>query len=201
MSRRGAESEPLDFRSAAQWRRWLEHNHDRSDGEWVYMYKQGAKRQGLRYPEALDEALCFGWIDGQLRAVDEGRYRQRWTPRRPRSRWSEVNKRHVRRLTATGRMREPGLAQVRAAKRDGRWQTPPTEGRGNRVVMPPDLARALRADRVARENFRAFAPSYRRMYAGWVAEAKREDTRRRRIEAVVRRSRENRKPGISSLYD
>jgi uncharacterized protein YdeI (YjbR/CyaY-like superfamily) len=189
---------PLDFRSAAEWRRWLKKNHNRSEGDWVYMYKKGAKRTGLRYPEALEEALCFGWIDGQLKAVDEDRYRQRWTPRRKGSNWSEVNKRKVSQLVADGRMAEPGLVAVRAAKRDGRWQTQPA--RRKREDIPTELLAALKADPKAWANFRAFAASYRRMYCGWVAEAKTDATRRKRAEAVVRRSRENRKPGMDSLY-
>jgi len=163
------------------------------------MHKKAAKRAGLAYPEALDEALCFGWIDGQLRAVDEERYRQRWTPRRRRSNWSEVNKWKVRKLTAAGRMAEPGLAAVRAAKKDGRWSSQPPAGATAR--LPARLRAALKADKKALKNFEAFAPSYRRTYIGWVMEAKTEETRRRRIDAVVRRSRENRKPGIESMYD
>jgi len=162
------------------------------------MYKKGAKRTGLRYPEALEEALCFGWIDGQLKAVDEDRYRQRWTPRRKGSNWSEVNKRKVRQLVADGRMAEPGLAKVRAAKRDGRWRTTPSVRKSQGV--PPELLAALKSDQKAWTNFQAFAASYRRMYCGWVAEAKTDATRRKRAEAVVRRSRENRKPGMGSLY-
>lgn len=84
--------EPLDFRDARAWRRWLVRNGAKSTGEWVYMYKKDAEQAGLRYPEALDEALCFGWIDGQVRAVDENRYKQRWTPRRKGSNWSAANK-------------------------------------------------------------------------------------------------------------
>ncbi|MFO7638586.1 MAG: YdeI/OmpD-associated family protein [bacterium] len=193
------ERPPLDFPDAAAWRRWLERNHDRSDGEWVYMYKTGSRRAGLRYREALDEALCLGWIDGRVNAVDEDRFRQRWTPRRPRSRWSEPNKRRVRGLTAAGRMAPAGLAAVRAAKRDGRWAG--DRGEPGRAVVPTALLAALRADPEAHRNFLAFAPCYRRMYAGWVADAKTEATTRRRVEAVVRRSRQNRKPGIGPMYE
>ena len=163
------------------------------------MYKKAAKRPGLAYLEALDEALCFGWIDGQLRAVDEERYRQRWTPRRKRSNWSEQNKQKVRKLTAAERMAGPGLAEVRAAKKDGRWsKKSPAVGA---TALPFGLWAALKADPKAMQNFEAFAPSYRRMYIGWVREAKTDMTRKRRIEAVVRRSRDNRKPGIESMYD
>ncbi len=162
------------------------------------MYKKGAAKKGLRYPDALDEALCFGWIDGQVRAVDADRFRQRWTPRRRKSTWSDANKRRVNRLIAEGRMAAPGLAAVAAAKRDGRWQAGSGAPLPDRV--PPELKKALAADPLAARNFAAFAPSYRRTYSAWVAAAKTDATRRRRIAAVVRRSRENRKPGINP-YD
>lgn len=192
------EPKPLDFRSAAAWRRWLERNHDRSDGEWVYLYKKGASRTGLRYPEALDEALCFGWIDGQVRTVDDDRFRQRWTPRRKNSNWSEVNKHKVRALSRAGRMAEPGLVAVRAAKRDGRWSGERAEAKQPAVAL--ELLAALRKDPKARANFEAFAPSCRRLYAGWVVAAKTEATRQKRIAAVVRRARANLKPGIGPMY-
>jgi uncharacterized protein YdeI (YjbR/CyaY-like superfamily) len=190
-------AEPLDFRSAAEWRRWLAKNHAKSQGEWVYMYKK-ASSSGLRYQDALDEALCFGWIDGQIHAVDANRFRQRWTPRREGSVWSQVNKNKVKRLIAEGRMTEAGLAAMRDAKKTGRWQAAYTNRREDRV--PPDLVKALRAVPPAWTNFRAFARTYRNMYAGWVADAKRPETRQRRIEAVVRRSLENRKPGMDPMY-
>jgi uncharacterized protein YdeI (YjbR/CyaY-like superfamily) len=193
------ERAPLDFRSAAEWQRWLVRNHAKSDGEWVFIYKKRANRIGLRYQDALDEALCHGWIDGQVRAVDRDRFRQRWTPRRRKSIWSEINKAKVLRLTAAGRMSAAGLAQVRAAKRDGRWASTPTRAGQDRIL--PALATALRADPQAARNFAALAPSYRRLYNAWVADAKQDTTRQRRVVAIVRRSRENRKPNMVRLYD
>jgi len=193
------ERAPLDFRNAAEWRRWLRRNHARSDGEWVFIYKKQANRIGLRYQEALDEALCHGWIDGQVRTVDRDRFRQRWTPRRRKSIWSEANKARVRRLVAAGRMVAAGLAQVRAAKRDGRWARVLAAPRLARI--PPALATALRADPQVARNFATLAPSYRRLYCAWVADAKQDATRQRRVEAIIRRSRENRKPNMVRLYD
>ena len=189
---------PLDFCNAAAWRKWLERNHAKSQGEWVYMYKKAAKA-GLRYQEALDEALCFGWIDGQIHAVDEAKFRQRWTPRRRGSVWSQVNKLKVKRLIAEGRMTGAGLAAIGHAKKTGRWQAAYSNRREDTV--PADLARALRAEPEAWRNFRSFAQTYRNMYAGWVQNAKQAETRQRRIAAVVRRARQNRKPGMGSLYD
>lgn len=190
--------EPLDFRSAAEWRKWLRRNHAKSQGEWVYMYKKAAKA-GLRYSDALDEALCFGWIDGQIHAVDEEKFRQRWTPRRPGSVWSQVNKTRVKRLMAQGRMTRAGLTAVGEAKKNGRWQAAYTSRREERV--PADLARALKAEPEAWSNFSRFAPTYRNMYVGWVADAKQAETRQRRIAAVVRRALRNLKPGMGSLYE
>jgi len=193
-----SEPTPLDFRSSAEWRRWLERNHAKSEGVWVYMSKKGATRPGLRYPEALDEALCFGWIDGQIKAVDKDRFKQRWTPRRKGSIWSQANRTRVERLIAGKRMAAAGLAAVRAAKRSGKWQA----AYSSRVVprMPHDLSRALRAAAGAQENFRRFPPGHRSRYIGWVVEAKKAETRKRRIAAVVRRAAANRRLGMESPY-
>jgi uncharacterized protein YdeI (YjbR/CyaY-like superfamily) len=192
------EPKTLDFRSRGEWRKWLRRNHAKSQGEWVYMYKKAAK-SGLRYPEALDEALCFGWIDGQIHAVDEERFRQRWTPRRPGSVWSQVNKTKVKRLIAESRMTAAGLAAVNEARKTGKWQTAYTNRRDEEV--PVDLARALRAEPGAWRNFRGLAQTYRNMYAGWVRDAKQAATRQRRIAAVVSRALRNLKPGMGSLYE
>jgi len=164
----------------------------------VYMYKKNASRPGLQYEEALEEALCFGWIDGMIRAVDKDRFMQRWTLRRKGSIWSAANKVRVKRLVATGRMCESGLAAVREARRNGKWQAAYTNRREDAV--PADLERALLAEPAAWRNFRSFARTYRNMYAGWVADAKRPETRQRRIAAVVRRALENRRPGMDSPY-
>ena len=191
-------TEPLDFRSAAEWREWLRRNHAKSSGEWVYMYKKVAKG-GLRYLEALDEALCFGWIDGQIKAVDRDRFKQRWTPRRPGSIWSQVNKTKVKRLMAEGRMTDAGFAAVKTARKTGKWQKAYSNRRPSGV--PRELIDALKSDQTAWHGFNRLAPSYRRIYTGWVADAKQAGTRQRRIAAVVRRALKGIKPGIGSFYD
>jgi uncharacterized protein YdeI (YjbR/CyaY-like superfamily) len=162
------------------------------------MYKKDAARKGLRYPDALDEALCFGWIDGQVKAVDENRYRQRWTPRRAGSVWSLVNKNKAKRLIAEGRMAAAGLAAIKEARRNGKWQAAYTSR--DVVPVPQDLGRALRAVPAAWQHFSAFPVSARSMYAAWVVQARQTETRLRRIDAVVRRARENRRPGMESMY-
>ncbi len=126
------------------WRRWLEANHASSQGVWLKFAKKGSGQTTVNHPQALEEALCYGWIDGQLRPLDEQFYLIRFTPRRPRSTWSENNRVKATELIEQGRMRPAGLAQVEAAKADGRWDAayPPQ----SRASVPDDFQRALDAD-------------------------------------------------------
>src|SRR6266576_3404640 len=112
----------LFFACAVDWERWLEENHSGSEGVWIKMAKKDSGIASVRYPEVLDGALCFGWIDGRREALDERHFLQRFTPRRARSRWSRINREHAERLIAQGRMRSSGLAEVERARADGRWE-------------------------------------------------------------------------------
>src|SRR2546430_9287801 len=112
----------LLFRSAADWEEWLEENNAASEGVWIKIAKRGAEIESVRYPEVLESALCFGWIDGQREALDERYFLQRFTPRQPRSKWSKINREKAERLVPAGRMRPAGLAEVERAKADGRWE-------------------------------------------------------------------------------
>lgn len=179
-----AEDGDLRFGDGRGWRRWLERNHDTSDGVWLILRKKGVDIQGVTYEEALDEALCLGWIDSRLERIDDEIHRQRFTPRRRGSIWSKANVKRVERLTAEGRMRDAGLRRVRDAKENGRW----AEAYESRIPshrMPKDLKDALDADPRARKNFSALAESYRRNYIAWVVGAKTETTRGKRITKVV----------------
>jgi uncharacterized protein YdeI (YjbR/CyaY-like superfamily) len=111
----------IPFASDAEWERWLEENHASADGVWIKMAKKGTGIDSVRYPEVLDTALCFGWIDAKRLALDEQYFLQRFVARRPRSNWSRINVEKIERLTAEGRMRPAGLAEVERAKADGRW--------------------------------------------------------------------------------
>lgn len=176
--------EDLRFRDAQEWHRWLERNHDRSDGVWLILRKKAAEIDVVSYEEALEEALCYGWIDSRLERIDDEIHRQRFSPRRRGSIWSKANVRRVERLTADGRMRDAGLRRVRDAKENGRW----AEAYESRIPshrMPKDLKDALDADPRARKNFSALAESYRRNYIAWVVGAKTEATRGKRIAKVV----------------
>ena len=111
----------ISFEAAAKWREWLEENFSQQKGIWLRFYKKGSGIASVYYPEALDEALCFGWIDGQIKSYDPASYIQRFTPRRPRSNWSQRNTEHAERLIESGKMRPPGMAEIEKAKADGRW--------------------------------------------------------------------------------
>jgi uncharacterized protein YdeI (YjbR/CyaY-like superfamily) len=118
---RADDLQSIPFASDAEWERWLDENHASVDGVWIKMAKKGTGIDSVRYPEVLDTALCFGWIDAKRLALDEQYFLQRFVPRRPRSNWSRINVEKIERLTAEGRMRPAGFAEVERAKADGRW--------------------------------------------------------------------------------
>lgn len=148
----GVELPELTVPDGPAWRAWLGANHAQPTGVWLVLARKGVTRPtSLTYVEALDEALCFGWIDGQVKRGDELTFRQRFTPRRERSRWSARNVSHVERLIGEGRMHAAGIAAVEAAKADGRWDAA-YEGQA-RIEVPPDLAAALAREPRARAMF------------------------------------------------
>jgi uncharacterized protein YdeI (YjbR/CyaY-like superfamily) len=182
---------PLFFKDPPAFRAWLEENHDKANAAWIYMYKVKSKKAGLRYKEALEEAICFGWIDGQVHADDENRFVQRWTPRRKKSPWSKKNRDTAEQLIKEGRMTKTGLAKIKEAKKNGNWQAAYTSKK--KMPMPPELEDALKKDPTALKNFQNFANTYQNMYIGWIASAKRAETKNKRIEKVVEAARQNRK--------
>ncbi|MFC2017159.1 YdeI family protein [Chloroflexota bacterium] len=184
----------LNFKDKQIWRNWLEQNNDREKEAWLVIFKKHSKKAGLRYDDALEEALCFGWIDGKMRSIDEERFALRYSPRKAKSVWSMINKDKAELLIAKGRMTAAGLAKVEEAKKNGYWYTAYT----NKIkeVIPPDLKKALMENSTAWNNFEGFANSYQNMYIGWVSGAKTDETRKKRIMEVVKRSALNKKAGI-----
>jgi uncharacterized protein YdeI (YjbR/CyaY-like superfamily) len=172
----------------ASWRRWLERNHETSASIRLAIAKKGAGVPHVSYEEAVQEALCFGWIDSTAAPLDDDAYLVRMGPRRPGSGWSAVNKGRIERLVAEGRMTPAGLAVIDAAKRDGSWTK---LDRINERKVPHDLAAAFRAYPDARRHFDAFPPSARWMILYWIEDAKRPETRARRIEETARLANEN----------
>ncbi len=173
----------LPFASAAAFEAWLEAEHGSAPGGWIKMAKKTSGIPSVTWAEAVPVALCFGWIDGQRRGLDATWFLQRFTPRKPRSRWSKINTEHVARLTAAGRMRPAGLAQVEAARADGRWDDAYD---GQRTAAPPpDLQAALDANPQAAAFFATLRGANRYAVVYRVQDAKRPETRARRIERFV----------------
>lgn len=163
-------------------RRWLARHHDSATELWVGFYKKASGKPSITWPESVDEALCYGWIDGIRKSVDDISYMIRFTPRRRESNWSQVNIRRARALIAQNRMRPSGLAAFRARDRD-RTRQYSFENRPN--TLPPRYLRLLKANRDAWTFFRAQPPWYRRACAWWIVSAKREETRLRRLSRLV----------------
>jgi uncharacterized protein YdeI (YjbR/CyaY-like superfamily) len=171
------------FASAADWEEWLERNHAASDGLWIRMAKRDAGIDSVRYPEVLDCALCFGWIDGRREALDERCFLQRFTPRRPRSRWSRINRDKAERLIADGRMRPAGLGEVQRAQADGRWDAA-YEGQ-RRIAVPDDLRRELDARPEASAFFAELSSQNRYAILYRLQDARKPETRAQRLAKFV----------------
>lgn len=187
-------TEELTFNTRDQFRRWLEHHHTRDEGIWLVYYKKNTGIPTITYDEAVEEALCFGWIDSKVQKVDELRYKQIFTPRRPKSVWSELNKKRVKILTDAGLMMPAGKKAVEEGKKSGTWKK--SYGAKKKAVMPKDLKEAMLENPMAMDNFKKFAPSYRHIYIRWVDKAKRTETREKRIRIVVENSLRQIKPGM-----
>jgi uncharacterized protein YdeI (YjbR/CyaY-like superfamily) len=179
------------FPDRAEFRAWLALNHSASDGIWMTFGKAGSVMT-VRPGEALEEALCFGWIDGQIKSIDDSRYMKRFTPRRKGSKWSEKNRGLAAKLIEQGKMTEHGLAAIAQAKKSGTWDIPKGE------PMADDQAdafvQALAGYDLAFSNFQKMSPSVRRTYTVHYLSAKGEDTRKRRLGQIVARLNENKKP-------
>jgi uncharacterized protein YdeI (YjbR/CyaY-like superfamily) len=166
----------------ATWRAWLEANHATASGAWLVTWRTRSGRQGLDYEAAVEEALCVGWVDSTGGRVDDERGKLYFAPRKPRSVWAATNKARVERLIAEGRMMPAGLAAIERAKANGSWEILDSV---ERMEVPDDLAAALAAHPPAAANFAAFPPSARKMLLGWLVQARKPETRARRIEEIA----------------
>lgn len=175
----------LRVTTRSQWRAWLKRHHATGREVWLVSYKRHTGRPSIPYGDALDEALCFGWIDSLVKFIDEERFARKFTPRRPGSVWSEHNRRRVARLLKEGRLTPAGKAVL--PQRGTPRVTPPGRqaARSGPLRLPQMVRRALRAHPRAEENFRRLAPSHQRNYVLWVMDARREETRSRRLKEVI----------------
>ena len=181
----------IEPRTREEWRAWLEANHATSPGVWLAIGKKGFTVTTLTYEEAVREALAFGWIDSVVNRLDAERFKQLMTPRKKGSIWARSNKQRVEQLIAEGRMTPAGREVIEAAKADGSWYSLDDV---EALLVPEDLATALAADPPAAANFDAFSASARKMILYWIAEAKRPETRAKRIGQTVAAAREGRSP-------
>jgi uncharacterized protein YdeI (YjbR/CyaY-like superfamily) len=173
----------ISFAGSAEWDEWLERNHSESKGIWIKIAKKDSGIESVRYPEVLESALCFGWIDGRREALDDRFFLQRFTPRRPRSKWSKINREKAERLISEARMRPAGLAEVELAKADRRWEAA-YDGQ-QRIAVPDDLARELDARPGAKAFFATLSARNRYAILYRLHDAKRKETRARRLAQFV----------------
>ena len=178
------------FASPGDFRGWLEKFHTREKELWVGYYKKATGMPSITWPESVDEALCFGWIDGLRKSIDEKRYKIRFTPRRPKSHWSDVNIKKMELLQENGKMTEAGLAvfKLRSEKNSGR-----TSYEQKTIKLDKAYEKQIKADARAWEHFKDLAPSYKKATVYWIMSAKREATRQRRLHILIESSREGQK--------
>lgn len=182
--------ETFQPKSRSEWREWLSANQSTAKVVWLIVVKKGSRTIGISYDEAVEEALCFGWIDSRTKTVDATRYKLQMTPRKPGSVWSKPNKQRIKKLMKDGQMTAVGLAKIKAAKKDGSWTRLEAI---DRLEIPSDLMRAFEANPKAKRNFEGFGDSSKKVILYWISSAKRAETRRKRVEETVRLAAENHK--------
>ncbi|MFC2117126.1 YdeI family protein [Bacteroidota bacterium] len=180
--------------NAIEWREWLENNYNIEDEIWLIHYKKHSGKCGFTYDEAVEEALCFGWIDGIMKRIDDEKHTIRYTPRRKRSVWSELNKKRVKKLIKEGKITEAGMKKIREAKESGEWEKALL--REDVSKIPDDLKNALKENIIAKDKFENYSPSIKKQFIWWINDAKKEETRQRRILKVIKMIEENIKPGM-----
>jgi uncharacterized protein YdeI (YjbR/CyaY-like superfamily) len=171
-------------RSRKAWRAWLQKHHATSSGVWLVIAKKHTGIPSLTYGEAVEEALCFGWIDSLMHPIDDKLYRQVFTPRKPKSVWSALNRARVEKMIAAGLMTAAGMAMITLAKKSGTWEA---LKQIEQLELPADLKKALHANGAAKTNWPRLTPARRKMFLYWLNDAKRPETRATRIASIIDR--------------
>jgi uncharacterized protein YdeI (YjbR/CyaY-like superfamily) len=184
-------SQTVEARTLEEWRHWLVRHHESESEVWLVFHKRHTRRESVAYTDALDEALCFGWIDSLVKRLDEHRYARKFTPRTPDSRWSSINRRRYRQLRASGRLTPAGARRAPT----GRTGDAPMPRRAP-LRVPPYIRKALRSHAAARRTFERLAPSYRRRYVGWIDSARRPETKAKRLREALALLAAGRKLGL-----
>ena len=186
--------EELYFKNSVEWRKWLKKNHSQAESIQLIFYKKATGKPSMDYESAVEEALCYGWIDSIKKNIDEERYSFKFSPRQDASKWSPSNKKRIERLITQKRITKYGMAKVEAAKKNGMWDKADRPQIPDEI--PPSFQVALNKNKSASAFFKSLAPSYRRRYIGWIATAKRDETQAQRIEKSIRMLEEGKKPGM-----
>jgi uncharacterized protein YdeI (YjbR/CyaY-like superfamily) len=182
------EKELLYFKNAQEWREWLHDNHHSSKGVHLVFYRVASDKESMRWEDAVQVAICYGWIDSTVRKIDEERRKQMFTPRKDKSVWSKLNKTYIEKLISANLMHESGLKKMAIAKKNGSWESLDAV---ESLEMPKDLKSAFAKNKKALTNYNAFSPSYRKSYLYWLNQAKREETRASRITQIIRLCEQN----------
>jgi len=170
------------FKTDKHWREWLHHNHATSKGVYLIFYKVEHEKDSMRWEEAVKVALCYGWIDSTVKSLGNGKRRQYFTPRNPKSVWSALNKKYIKELTDNNLMHKSGLQTIEAAKNNGSWEALDDVENG---VIPNDLQKEFDSNPSAFKNYQNFSYTYRKSYLYWLNQAKREETRQKRINEII----------------
>jgi len=178
-----------------EWRDWLEKNGEKEPVIWLIFYKKGSGKRSVPYSDAVEEALCFGWIDSIIKRVDDEKYIQKFTPRKERSKWSVLNVNRVRKMISQGRMTEKGLVLYRYAEEHGLLPEPGSMPRKD-LEIPEFVTDTLKANKKAEKYFNSLALSHKRLYIFWIMDAKKEETRIKRLKEVIGLLSEGKKLGL-----
>jgi len=178
-----AEYVQIYLKSAFEWRNWLAGNYDKSNGVWLIYYKKHTGKPRVAYEEAVEEALCFGWIDSVIKRIDEETYMQKFTPRKPDSKWSELNKKRVHKLIREGKMKKIGLKLIEAAKQNGKWDE---SSSSTDLELSREILALLKTNQLAFENYKKLPPSHKKNYRNWVMSAKKTETQVKRCAEMIR---------------
>jgi uncharacterized protein YdeI (YjbR/CyaY-like superfamily) len=184
----------LTVKTRSAWRKWLVLNHDKQTGVWLVFYKKHTGKPTLDYEAAVEEALCFGWIDSIIKKLDDQRYVRKMTPRKPESNWSALNRQRAEKIMRQGLITPSGLARINEAKASGHW-----ESSGQVQIsldIPVELEQALAKQPKAKLFFDQLAPSYRKQFIGWIAVAKQQATRERRVKESMALLEQGKKLGM-----
>ena len=187
-------------KTRSDWRKWLEKNHSTSPGVWMIYYKKETGKRKFDMAEAVEEALCFGWIDSVAQKLDDERTMQKFTPRKPKSVWSKINKQRIEKLIEQNLITPAGLATIEIAKMNGSWNIlDASDLHADNNTMPDDLKKALSKNKKALANFLAFSPSYRKRFLFWIDSAKTPGTKAARIKQTLLMAAANKKPGLKGF--